>query len=181
MPRSRSMSMRSRYWSRFSRSDTSPVISRMRSASVDLPWSIWAMMLKLRICSCTGIEACPFSRMGSASGGKGLPPLGPAWGNDSPQTPRLWKRERLRLYVGCVVFLKNGINGVAVYSVGNGTSLCRFRLRRGRGRLSPRRSLRRSLSGCRAAPCAYFFPKPGMANLRSSFWRNHVAKETRTR
>ena len=49
------------------------------------------------------------------------------------------------------------------------------------GRLSPRRSLRRSLSGCRAAPCAYFFPKPGMANLRSSFWRNHVAKETRTR
>ena len=27
----------------------------------------------------------------------------------------------------------------------------------------------------------YFFPKPGMANLRSSFWRNHVAKDTRTR
>ena len=41
--------MRSRYWSFFSRSPTSPVNSRIRSASVDFPWSMWAMMLKLRI------------------------------------------------------------------------------------------------------------------------------------
>jgi len=37
IPRSRSMSMRSRYWARMSRSDTTPVIWSMRSASVDLP------------------------------------------------------------------------------------------------------------------------------------------------
>ncbi len=33
-----------------SRSETAPVIWSMRSASVDLPWSMWAMMQKLRIC-----------------------------------------------------------------------------------------------------------------------------------
>ena len=31
-----------------SRGSTAPVSSRMRSASVDFPWSMWAMMLKLR-------------------------------------------------------------------------------------------------------------------------------------
>ena len=51
MPRSRSMSMRSRYCARMSRSETTPVICSMRSASVDLPWSMWAMMQKLRISS----------------------------------------------------------------------------------------------------------------------------------
>ena len=49
MPRSRSMSMRSRYWARIVRSSTTPVSCSMRSASVDLPWSMWAMMQKLRI------------------------------------------------------------------------------------------------------------------------------------
>ena len=34
-----------------SRAATVPVSSRMRSASVDLPWSMWAMMLKLRMWS----------------------------------------------------------------------------------------------------------------------------------
>jgi hypothetical protein len=48
MPRSRSMSIESRYWARMSRASTAPVISRMRSLSVDLPWSMWAMTLKLR-------------------------------------------------------------------------------------------------------------------------------------
>src|SRR4051795_11332379 len=49
MPRSRSMSMRSRYWARIWRPSTSPVTSSIRSASVDLPWSMWAMMQKFRI------------------------------------------------------------------------------------------------------------------------------------
>ena len=34
-----------------SRSETTPVICSIRSASVDLPWSMWAMMQKLRISS----------------------------------------------------------------------------------------------------------------------------------
>ena len=41
--------MSSSTWSSISRSVRAPVRSRMRSASVDLPWSIWAMMEKLRI------------------------------------------------------------------------------------------------------------------------------------
>ena len=49
MPRSRSMSMRSRYCAFMSRGCTTPVACSMRSASVDLPWSMWAMMQKLRI------------------------------------------------------------------------------------------------------------------------------------
>ena len=48
MPRSRSRSIESRYWARMSRGSTAPVSSRMRSASVDFPWSTWATMLKLR-------------------------------------------------------------------------------------------------------------------------------------
>ena len=49
MPRSRSMSMRSRYCARMARASTTPVSWSMRSASVDLPWSMCAMMQKLRI------------------------------------------------------------------------------------------------------------------------------------
>src|SRR5215217_2690982 len=51
MPRSRSMSMRSRYWARMARASTTPVICSIRSASVDLPWSMCAMMQKFRISS----------------------------------------------------------------------------------------------------------------------------------
>src|SRR4051795_5404925 len=51
MPRSRSMSIRSRYCSRICRASTTPVICSIRSASVDLPWSMWAMMQKFRIFS----------------------------------------------------------------------------------------------------------------------------------
>src|SRR6478609_2536952 len=61
MPRSRSMSIRSRYCARIDRSSTTPVICSMRSARVDLPWSMWAMMQKLRIASC-GV-ACGCSAM----------------------------------------------------------------------------------------------------------------------
>src|SRR5262245_38064934 len=49
MPRSRSRSIESRYCAFMSRASTAPVISRMRSESVDLPWSMWAMTEKLRI------------------------------------------------------------------------------------------------------------------------------------
>src|SRR6266545_7794083 len=49
MPRSRSRSIRSRYCSRICRSDTAWVSSRIRSASVDLPWSMCATMQKLRM------------------------------------------------------------------------------------------------------------------------------------
>src|SRR3982750_4534774 len=49
MPRSRSMSMRSRYWARICRASMIPVTSSIRSASVDLPWSMWAMMQKFRM------------------------------------------------------------------------------------------------------------------------------------
>src|SRR5690606_18075570 len=50
MPRSRSRSIESRYWARISRGSTAPHTSSMRSASVDLPWSMWAMMEMLRSC-----------------------------------------------------------------------------------------------------------------------------------
>src|SRR4051812_7794364 len=51
MPRSRSMSMESSTCSlpAISRSVRPPVIWIRRSASVDLPWSIWATMEKLRM------------------------------------------------------------------------------------------------------------------------------------
>src|SRR6185295_15226224 len=53
MPRSRSMSIESRIWSRKSRSSTPPVRWINRSARVDFPWSMWAMMQKLRMSSKT--------------------------------------------------------------------------------------------------------------------------------
>ncbi|KSU57674.1 hypothetical protein AS181_13545 [Gordonia sp. SGD-V-85] len=43
------MSIRSRYCARICRSSTTPVSCSIRSASVDLPWSMWAMMQKFRI------------------------------------------------------------------------------------------------------------------------------------
>src|SRR3954451_4288453 len=49
MPRSRSMSIRSRYCARALRSSTTPVSCSIRSASVDLPWSMCAMMQKFRM------------------------------------------------------------------------------------------------------------------------------------
>ena len=49
MPRSRSMSIRSRYCGRAARASTTPVSCSIRSASVDLPWSMCAMMQKFRM------------------------------------------------------------------------------------------------------------------------------------
>src|SRR5262252_6157175 len=51
MPRSRSMSIRSRYCARISRSPTTPVSCSIRSASVDFPWSMCAMMQKFLMIS----------------------------------------------------------------------------------------------------------------------------------
>ena len=52
IPLSRSSSMLSSTCSCISRFVKSPVISMMRSASVDLPWSIWAMIQKFLILLC---------------------------------------------------------------------------------------------------------------------------------
>ena len=49
IPRSRSSSIESSICSFMSRAATVSVTSRMRSASVDFPWSMWAMIEKLRI------------------------------------------------------------------------------------------------------------------------------------
>jgi hypothetical protein len=51
MPRSRSISIESSTCSVISRSDSAPVVWMSRSARVDLPWSIWATMEKLRMLS----------------------------------------------------------------------------------------------------------------------------------
>ena len=48
MPFSRSRSIESRTWLVICRASMVWVISSRRSARVDLPWSMWAMMLKLR-------------------------------------------------------------------------------------------------------------------------------------
>src|SRR5439155_11973344 len=57
MPRSRSMSIESSTCSTISRSARPPVDWISRSASVDLPWSICAMMAKLRIFSMAAFMA----------------------------------------------------------------------------------------------------------------------------
>src|SRR5690606_12657409 len=57
IPRSRSRSMLSRTWASISRAWRAPVVSRKRSASVDLPWSMCAMIEKLRTLLC--INAVP--------------------------------------------------------------------------------------------------------------------------
>src|SRR4029078_13462170 len=66
MPRSRSRSMASSIWSCMSRAATAPVRCSRRSESVVFPWSMCAMMLKLRICGA-------FMGAGSlaAAGGRG--------------------------------------------------------------------------------------------------------------
>src|SRR3954452_24140181 len=57
MPRSRSRSIESSTWARIDRGSTVFVISRMRSASVDFPWSMWAMIEKLRMCAWSAMDA----------------------------------------------------------------------------------------------------------------------------
>src|SRR3954451_22005892 len=66
MPRSFSRSMLSRTWDVISRAESPPVTWISRSARVDFPWSIWAMMEKLRIRS-IGVSVMG-PRYGSAAG-----------------------------------------------------------------------------------------------------------------
>ena len=84
MPRSRSMSIESRYCSRMRRGSTAPVSSRMRSDRVDLPWSTWLMMEKLRMRS-----------MGSTGG---------------PAYPSLWDGQR-SVPVGSAHGERHGLGG----------------------------------------------------------------------
>jgi len=71
MPRSRSISIESSICAFMSRAATVPVIWMSRSARVDLPWSIWATMEKLRMRSSVIMGAriaCPaLSRKGGFS------------------------------------------------------------------------------------------------------------------
>src|SRR3712207_1089394 len=57
IPRSRSRSMESSSCARMERGSTVWVVSRMRSASVDFPWSMWAMIEKLRMCAWSAMSA----------------------------------------------------------------------------------------------------------------------------
>src|SRR5215469_7096821 len=57
MPRSRSSSMLSSTWLVISRSLSAPVAWISRSARVDFPWSIWAMIAKFRMWSIEGMAA----------------------------------------------------------------------------------------------------------------------------
>src|SRR3954447_24773831 len=66
MPRSRSSSIESSSCGRCLRGSTAPVTSRMRSASVDFPWSMWAMIEKLRMLS-AGARTRPMLGGGPAS------------------------------------------------------------------------------------------------------------------
>ncbi len=67
MPRSRSMSIRSRYCARAWRASTTPVSCSIRSASVDLPWSMCAMMQKFRSCD-EGVAATGSGTAGMGTG-----------------------------------------------------------------------------------------------------------------
>ncbi len=49
--------MESSTWARIDRGSTVFVISRMRSASVDFPWSMWAMIEKLRMCAWSAMSS----------------------------------------------------------------------------------------------------------------------------
>src|SRR5664280_3362683 len=64
IPRSRSMSIESRYCSRISRGSTAPVSSRIRSDRVDLPWSTWLMIEKFRMRSTGSTEGPAYLRWG---------------------------------------------------------------------------------------------------------------------
>src|SRR5207245_10939908 len=82
MPRSRSSSMSSRNCADISRAETAPVASRMRSASVDFPWSMWAMIEKLRM------------RVGSRSGR--------IYGSRAPfASEAVWRRRLTKAHAGC--------------------------------------------------------------------------------
>src|SRR4051812_45363076 len=74
MPRSFSMSILSSTWLDISRAVRPPVDWMSRSASVDLPWSIWAMIEKLRMRERSVICGRVSRALREAEGeGRGLP------------------------------------------------------------------------------------------------------------
>src|SRR5690554_1851194 len=78
IPRSRSRSIESNTWEAISRSVSPPQIWMKRSARVDLPWSMWAIIEKLRIrlrSLTAGFFQTWFARHG---GDRGLPRKQPA-------------------------------------------------------------------------------------------------------
>src|SRR5262249_3157925 len=93
MPRSRSMSMESSTCSTISRSARPPVAWISRSASVDLPWSICAMITKLRMLSMAAFMARGLP-LASASG-KDWRFLGYCCGRGSLRRNPVFRQERL--------------------------------------------------------------------------------------
>src|SRR5262245_57407359 len=92
MPFSRSRSIESRTWLVIWRASIVCVSSSRRSASVDFPWSIWAMIEKLRRRSC-GIVIGPLLGPSPAHQDEGRPdgaepPDVPAGGFDGRRTRR---------------------------------------------------------------------------------------------
>src|SRR6185295_2847195 len=95
MPRSRSSEFESRCWDLMSRPATVLVSTRMRSARVDLPWSMWATMQKFRILSILmgksirlGLKAERGHRLGAGGGGLAdLPRLELAGGPEGGAQP----------------------------------------------------------------------------------------------
>src|SRR5690606_15558536 len=97
MPRSRSRSMESSTWASISRSLKPPQIWMKRSARVDLPWSMWAMIEKLRI-RLRSLTAGFFQRWFAGHGGdRGVPPKTARkctrFRRDTPSVP-VWTRHR---------------------------------------------------------------------------------------
>ena len=78
IPRSRSRSIESSSCGMCLRASTAPVSSRMRSASVDLPWSMWAMIEKLRICVHGPTEYGERPAQSISAGGSSALPVGAA-------------------------------------------------------------------------------------------------------
>src|ERR1700678_1365441 len=73
MPRSRSRSIASSTWACISRAVREPVNSSKRSERVDLPWSMWAMMAKFRMCLLS-IQGCRSAGGESVDGERSLSP-----------------------------------------------------------------------------------------------------------
>src|ERR1700674_510952 len=106
MPRSRSMSIESRIWSRKSRSSTAPQRWIRRSARVDLPWWMWAIMQKFRL----------FPKPGPPRGGRAGPSYnGRSSGGSQLHRPRLRRAaaSQLQDHLHHVVLVAVGVGAVA--------------------------------------------------------------------
>src|SRR5256885_6108477 len=71
IPRSRSSSIESSSCGRCLRGSTAPVVSRTRSASVDFPWSMWAMIEKFRMLRAGPLTSEDPRRAPSSTGTRG--------------------------------------------------------------------------------------------------------------